>query len=370
MRKAFIFTLLLLSIGVSMANAQDRTILNLKKVYFQCPPCNLPCDTVHFSAPGSCPTCGMRLYAAFHGAENKQGVHSDFINKKVAVLLFPNVEIIDFTGPWEVFGAAGMEVYSVYANDQPVQTSMGMKIKPDYTFKNAPVPDIILVPGGGVRLSDTTTVNWIKKMSKQVEYTMSVCTGAYYLAAAGLLENLKATTNYPAIERLKQLSPSTTVLDSVRYVDNGKIITSAGLSAGIDAALHLVSLYIGNAQAKKLAVELEYAWNEDQQFVRGKLADKYVQDVLNVLTPFDYELTTYQGNEHQWQVALNVKSDLSRQELLSLFEFQLKESMGWQQTKNALQWSLTQNDKKWVSTLDIRETEKNTFVIRFHVQQS
>lgn len=369
MKKAFIFILLGLVVSVNAAQAQDRTILNLKKLYFQCPPCNLPCDTVHFAAAGACSTCGMRLYAAYRGYENTQGKHAEYINKKVAVLIFPGVEIIDFTGPWEVFGAAGMEVYSVSSNDEAVRTSMGMKIKPDYTFKNAPVPDIVLVPGGNVDISDLTTVDWVLKTSKQSQYTMSVCTGAFYLAAAGLLDNQKATTNYPAIEQLRQLAPSATVLDSVRFVDNGSIITSAGLSSGIDAALHLVSLYVGKAQTKKMAVELEYAWNDEQQFVRGKLADKYARDVLNVFTPFDYELTTYKGDEQKWQVSLKVNSQLSKQELQSLVEFQLKEAMDWKPAEVPLQWKLTNENIHWKSALELQETAKNTFVVHFNVQK-
>ncbi|UTA69044.1 DJ-1/PfpI family protein [Emticicia sp. 21SJ11W-3] len=238
-----------------MKNLQAQTHeFNTKKIHFQCPPCNMECDTVHFSEPGACPTCGMKLFAAYQGFENKEGSHGDNCNKKVAVLIFPGVEIIDFTGPWEVLAAAGMQVYSVSVSEATVATSMGLKIKPDYTFENAPAPDIVLIPGGNVRPADKTVTDWILKMNEKSEHLLSVCNGAFYLGKIGLLDNLKVTTFYSAIERLQQITPKAIVVDSVRYADNGKIITAAGLSSGIDAAFHLVSVYLGKAQAKKLAV--------------------------------------------------------------------------------------------------------------------
>ncbi len=102
----------------------------------------------------------------------------------MAVVLFPGVEIIDFSGPWKIFGAAGMDVFSVAASDSIPPAGMGLKIKPDYSFANAPMPDIILVPGGNVDPSDTIVVNWIRKTSRQSAHTMSVCTGAFYLLPA------------------------------------------------------------------------------------------------------------------------------------------------------------------------------------------
>ncbi|GAB3522041.1 hypothetical protein GCM10027442_46630 [Emticicia fontis] len=309
----------------------------------------------------------MTLFAAYQGYENKEGLHGNSCNKKVAVIIFSGVEIIDFTGPWEVLAAAGMQVYSVSVNDATVATSMGLKIKPDYTFENAPAPDIVLIPGGNLNPSEKTITDWILKMSKQTEHLMSVCNGAFYLSKVGLLDNLTATTFYSAIERLKQITPKAIVVDSVRYADNGKIITAAGLSSGIDAAFHLVSMYLGKAQAKKLAVELEYNWQEEQQFVRGKLADKYVLDILNVLIPFDYVLTNYNGNEEQWQVSANVKATIPKDELQNLFRIQLEQAAGWQKTEIENKWTKKDRNKNWFSTIQIHQTESNMLEVRFSI---
>jgi putative intracellular protease/amidase len=365
--KHFFSVLFLFIFGLNETNAQIG--IEKKSVYFQCPPCNMECDTIHFSKPGFCPNCGMKLFASFLGNENKQGEHAEVIKKKVAVIIFPGVEIIDFTGPWEVFGAAGMEVYSVSLNDLPVETNMGLKIKPDYTFKNAPQPDIILIPGGNIDPSNITVTDWILEMSHKAEHTMSVCNGAFYLGSMGLLDNQKATTVFPAIENLKHIAPEAIVSDSVRYTDNGKILTSAGLSSGIDAAFHLVSVYLGKGQAKKIAVQLEYDWNEKKQFVRGKLADKYVLDIIHVLTPFDYELKIYDGDEKNWQTEVLVKDQIEIEDLRNLIDIQLETATGWQKTEKENIWAKKNNSKTWTSILEIQKVGINQINIKFKVFQ-
>lgn len=356
-------TILICTLCISLANGQNP-------ILFLCPPCGLDCDTVHFQKPGICPVCGMKLFASFARYENKLVEHGDICHKKVAVVVFPGVEIIDFSGPWEVFGAAGMEVFSISTSDTVIATSMGLKIKPDYTLANAPVPDIILVPGGSVDPSDTALVNWLIRTSRQSEHTMSVCTGAFYLAAGGLLDGLKATTNYPAIPILRQLAPKTTVVDRVRFVDNGRIITSAGLSSGIDAAFHLVSLNIGKAQATKLANELEYGWSDTDPFVRSKLADKHVQDFLNVLTPFDYEMTEYSGDQTRWSVLVKVNTDLSKSDFLQLMETQFEQVSGWRKKQKSNNWFFDDSGEIWSATLSHNQAGNNAYWLMLKVEKN
>lgn len=160
----------------------------------------------------------------------------------VAIFIFPGAEIIDYAGPWEIFGAAGFEVYTVAETTDPIRTSMGQMIVPDYTFENCPTTELFLLPGGGVpRLEkNSPTLQWIQKKSKESTYTMSVCNGAFWLADAGLLEGKSATTIHGRIPQLTKQFPNVHVLSDRRFVDNGNIITTAGLSAGIDGALHMV----------------------------------------------------------------------------------------------------------------------------------
>lgn len=360
-------TVLFFALFAGLASGQVLYPNGKKPVTFLCPPCNLPCDTVHFDKPGFCPVCAMKLFASYPEFNNRQGDHGDLCRKKVAVVLFPGVEIIDFSGPWEVFGAAGMEVFSVAASDTMLTASMGLTMKPDFTFVNAPQPDIILVPGGSVDPSDTTVVNWIARTSQKSEHTMSVCTGAFLLAAGGLLDNLTATTNFPAIEALNQISPKTTVVDKVRFVDSGRIITSAGLSSGIDAAFHLVSIYIGKAQTAKLAIELEYDWRDADPFVRSQLADRFVQDFLNALTPFDYEMTEYAGNRNTWSVSVKVKTDLEKEDFLQLLAAQFEQVSGWEKKGKSEKWQFSDSGENWRSTLVYKQSSNTEYLLTLKI---
>lgn len=350
--KYLIWVVFALSLSARLYSQQTAPV-NTDSVYFFCPPCNLDCDTVHFRNPGICPVCGMTLFASYSGCENIAGDHHDYCSKKVAVLIFPGVEIIDFSGPWEVFGAAGMEVYAVSASNDIVTTSMGLKLKPDFTLSDAPAPDILLIPGGSVNIADTAVINWIYKTSKASEHTLSVCTGAFYLAAGGLLDSLEATTNFHAVGTLRSMAPSATVYDNVRYVDNGRIITSAGLSSGIDAALHLVSLYLGKARTKLIANELEYDWNDLHPFVRGKSADRFLPDILNVLTPFDYQLKKYEGGEQNWLAELQVKTNLKEKDFYRLLAVQTENVTGVKQKRKSNVWQSVHDGKNWTTTIKI-----------------
>src|SRR5262249_44237656 len=149
---------------------------------------------------------------------------------------------IDLTGPYEMFGAAGCDVYTVAATKDPVTSAMGLQIVPKYTFADLPAPDVLVVPGGGVAAAakNEATLGFVRKLSGSAPHTMSVCNGAFILASAGVLDGLSATTTNGNIARLASQYPKIHVVRDQRYVDNGRIVTTAGLSAGIDGALHVI----------------------------------------------------------------------------------------------------------------------------------
>jgi transcriptional regulator GlxA family with amidase domain len=227
-----------------------------KKVYV-CPPCGLDCDKKTFDKPGVCPECGMTLVEK---STVKPGVTK---RVTVAILLFDGVEIIDYSGPWEIFGGAGFKVHTVAAKSEPIKTVFGQRVIPDYTLENCPPADILLIPGGDVSqaANDPHVIRWIKARAQESQHVMSVCTGAFLLAKAGLLDGLSSTTIRHALDRLAKVAPKTKVVRDKRYVDNGKIITTAGLSAGMDGALHLVSKIRGAETARSIASQLEYKWD-------------------------------------------------------------------------------------------------------------
>jgi putative intracellular protease/amidase len=248
---------------------------NSPKVYV-CPECGKDCDKQTFDKPGACPGCGMQLVEKSERDKEKAVT--------VAVLLFDGVEIIDYSGPWEVFGEAGFKVHSVAEKSGPVTAVFGQKLIPDYTFKNSPGADILLVPGGnsGKAANNPAIIKWIQDEANKSKYVMSVCTGAFLLSKAGLLDGLSATTVMGGLDRLAEISPKTKIVHDQRYVDNGKIITTAGLSSGIDGAFHLLSKIKGKGSAQAAALGMEYRWDPDSKFARAALADRYLPQNLDV----------------------------------------------------------------------------------------
>ncbi len=191
-------------------------------------------------------------------------------SRNVAILIFDEVEVLDFCGPFEVFSVAGrcddlnpFTVYTVAEKSKPIIARNHLSVNPRYTIVDCPQPHILLVPGGyGTRreMGNTTLIDWIKGRSPEVELVLSVCTGALLLAKAGLLEGMAATTHHSAIGLLKELAPNTTIQEGNRIVDNGRIIVSAGISAGIDMSLYVISKLLGEEQALKTARYMEYDW--------------------------------------------------------------------------------------------------------------
>jgi putative intracellular protease/amidase len=240
----------------------------------------------------------------------------------VAILLFNATELIDFAGPWEVFGTAGFLVHTVAEKSEPLTMVFGQRVLPDYTFDRSPKADILLVPGGGVfdHLKNEALINWIQKKSKEVSYVMSVCTGAFLLQKAGLLEGQTATATYGMIEDLA--APQTAVVYDQRYVDNGKIITTAGLSSGIDGAFHLVSKILGKGRAQAAALEMEYNWDPDSKWTRATRADRYLPDGLAYGKPrlkgAEAQLISTQGDTDHWETKLLVSSPSSSSEIVDL----------------------------------------------------
>lgn len=180
---------------------------------------------------------------------------------RVAVLLFDGVEEIDYAGPMEVFGAGGAKVFTVGQTKATVTSVWGLKVTPDYDFADAPEADILLVPGGGVLQAwkNPVLLGWVKERSAQVKMVMSVCSGAFILGKAGLLDGIAATTTASLRPQLVTHFPTTQVSDK-RFVDAGKIITTAGLSAGIDGALHVLERQYGRERAASVASYMEYDW--------------------------------------------------------------------------------------------------------------
>ncbi len=178
------------------------------------------------------------------------------------ILVFNGMELLDFAGPAEVLGAAGFQVDAVAATREPVRSMGLVTVTPRYTFEDCPRADVIVVPGGsaGAVARDKRVTDWLARASKDSDVTLSVCTGAFVLAKAGLLDGKEATTHWGAVGRLGKEFPQITVRKDRRVVDTGKVVTSAGVSAGIDGALHVVERLLGRPKATSTARYMEYNW--------------------------------------------------------------------------------------------------------------
>lgn len=245
--------------------------------------------------------------------------------RNLAILIFDGVQIIDYTGPYETFGHAYsndgpvFNIYTVSEKASPITTAMGMTVTPKYSFENAPSPNVLLVPGGGVKehVANPNFIKWIQEKARDAEVVMSVCNGAFFLAKAGLLDGLEATTTAGLIPSLREAAPKTKVVDDRRFVDNGKIITTAGLSSGIDGSLHVIERFLGRGTAQMAALGMEYNWDPESKFVRAALADKYMR--------FDYGVKVVEGgwrplgrngDSARWENTWSVTTNTSAAELL------------------------------------------------------
>jgi putative intracellular protease/amidase/Tfp pilus assembly protein PilF len=197
-------------------------------------------------------------------------VHSDAQQKEnyaVAIFLYNGVELLDFAGPGEVFSASGFKVYTMSADGNEIISQGFVTVKPQYSVENAPKPDIVVFPGGGAGApsKDPRVIGWLKSNVSTGTMAMSVCTGAQILAKAGLLEGYNVTTFHNFIDGLQAMLPNSKVLRDTRFVDNGMVVTTAGVSAGIDGALHLVSRIKGLEAAKATAYYMEYdKWKPEE----------------------------------------------------------------------------------------------------------
>ncbi|MDH3228144.1 MAG: DJ-1/PfpI family protein, partial [Thermoleophilia bacterium] len=267
----------------------------------------------------------------------------------VGILLFDGVQIIDFTGPYEVFGQAGMKVWTASADGEPITTHMDLRITPTHVLDEAPRADILVIPGGNVphmAPAGDPRVSWIRERAAEAEAVLSVCNGVFFLTSAGLLDGQRATTYAPMLDHLEMAAPNVEVVADERVVDNGKVVTAGGLSAGIDGALHLVSRLLGEPRARAVANNMEYDWQPERAYNRASLADVHIQGVLDLSPPLTKRVDeVYEGSESEWHLRWRIVWPRPVEELQRQFA-RLAAGAGWQPANvgDPIDW----RDSKWV----------------------
>lgn len=194
--------------------------------------------------------------------------------RNVAIVVYEDAQPLDWTGPFEVYndaarigGANGQPAFRVYLVSKTTEplNAQGIKVVPAYSIENAPRPDIVVIPGGPAArvYDDPAFFAWAKQALEAAEVAQSVCTGAFVLGKAGLLDGLEVTTFWGSIDSLQKAYPKAKVRSGRRFVDNGHVVTTAGISAGIDGSLHVVARLLGRRVADQVAQYMEYRWTPE-----------------------------------------------------------------------------------------------------------
>jgi putative intracellular protease/amidase len=306
--------------------------------------------------------------------------------KKLGILVFPGVQVIDFTGPYEVLSGASsgertlFDVMTVGLTPEVFRAGCpqsGIRMLPDVTIDDCPPLDVLVIPGGEVgAVSDSPkAMEWVSKAVGEAECVMSVCNGAFVLAKGGHLKNQPATTFHWFIDDLAEAEPTCTPVYDQRFVDNGKIITTAGLSSGIDGALHLVERYGSRYDAEQRALGLEYNWQPEANWARANLADRHYIAMVGEGFPFPPEAVTdwttveNSGTAERWTRSWTFGSALSRQELLAILEPKLAAS--WTKASTAegrTTWSF--DDKKgnpWAATHELAPAGQGAWTMSIRI---
>jgi putative intracellular protease/amidase len=228
---------------------------------FLCPMRGKPCAEVDFAAAGRCPDCGMRLVPAAEYAALTANM------KTVGVVLYTAFEALDVYGPVEMWGSVqDLRIVTIAEKAGPITSAQGTQTVARHTFEDCPKLDILLVPGGMGTLKELTNekmLAFLREQSAKTELVTSVCSGSMLLAKAGVLDGHKATSNKKYFDMAISQSDKVDWIQKARWVEDGKFVTSSGVSAGIDMALHVIRRLYGEAEARKIAGWSEYTWNDD-----------------------------------------------------------------------------------------------------------
>lgn len=325
-----------------------------------------------YDKPGICPTDGMPLI-------NKK------LKIKVAILLFEGAQIIDYSGPMEVFEAAGASVFTVAPSMAPVLTGQSLRVQPDFDLEHAPEADILIVPGGNYPyvIENKKLMDWIIHRSASDGTVMSVCTGAFILGKAGLLDGLSATVTAAGMSRFAKEFPKTLLVRDRRFVDTGKIVTTGGLSAGIDGALHMIERLQGSLRAQDIARGLEYEWRPDGTAGFGKLARFVLPNLGSVFQAgVSWNKLSDLGDEKNWEIAGRLELDIDLATFSDNIAKDIKEG-GWSKQTSASKVSVankgkylqrytkTANGQNWVMNMSLaKEQTAATYQMIVKVQRA
>ncbi len=365
---------LFLCLIIEATTVAQAPAVDFSRIVFTCSPCgDGSCDGKYTEKPGICQACNMDLIATYNGL---LPANHERPSRTVAILLYPGVDVMDISGPYSVFGYSHLRIITVAKSGELLRASGGLMVKPAFSFQTFPGADIIVIPGGGPAESnqDPDLVNWIKQVTTTTPNVLSVCSGAFFLAKAGLLDNKSATTFASLIPQLQADAPRASVIDDKRIVDNDKIVTSAGLSSGIDGALHVVEKLYGSGFTQQVANQMEYNWDPEGKYVRAQLADKYSDHPMNAFALVTDSLVSHKGDRSTWTSVVQVRQLIPDDKLEALVDYNQKADPSWVKLEsNGLnsRWAFKgDNNEHWDCRITASQVGGGTRQLRIEVKQS
>ncbi|MEQ8768079.1 MAG: DJ-1/PfpI family protein [Planctomycetota bacterium] len=287
--------------------------------------------------------------------------------RRVAILVFPGVQLLDYTGPYEVLAGAGFDVFTVSTSTDAIETNSGMRLVPHHSLAEAPEADIVVLPGGGVgHVSDEEAVqDWVRRSCARAELVLSVCNGAFFLAEIGLLDGLQATTYHALIDDLERAAPAAEIVRDRRYCDNGKYVISAGISAGIDGAFRIVEKTLGHGRAQQLALGLEYDWRPGTEYARASFADLHIRRALSRELPLPEGATAQivdtRGDTREWCRSWLIEGDASVDAVREAFQTRLAQHWAADGSHSGA-WRFLVGDAPWRGSLEVAAKDGSVLV--------
>jgi len=330
MMKIYVFILLLMTYSYTLAQEEKDTKAAIGDIVYRCAPCGCAHDDHIFLAMGDCPSCNMTLIPTLHGIALRTFTTE---TPRVGIFIFNGADVMDVTGPISVFEHAGFNVVTFALEDTPISIGHAIELRPDYTLENLPQVDILVFPGGGMAESDPgnkKVTTFIQKRIESTKVMFSVCSGAFFFGEAGILKGQKATTFASLIPSLKSNYKNAIVLNDVKYTDNGKVVTSSGLSSGIDAAFQVVSKFLGQGRAQDIANHMEYPWQREKDYARSQLADNYTLDVRQLISLFTTSFYYSNGNQNYWTYRYRLTGQLSGEKILQILAKEMDKLSKWE----------------------------------------
>lgn len=327
-------------------------------------------------APGTCAKCGAEMVQASRPLT-------------AAILIFDGVQIIDYCGPAEVFGQARVTPHFVAKTRDTVTTSMGMQVVPGHSFADCPPTDVLIIPGGGVNdvENDPEAIAWLRARGEQSQFVLSVCNGAFILAKTGLIDGLTATTFYDLLDDFQTRYPKVRAVHDQRYVDNGKFITTAGISSGIDGSLHVIGKLRAQSMAQRVALNMEYDWKEDARYARAAFADRHLRRIfernlrLRILDGVAPLVANTSGDADRWEVEWRIASEEPAAALLARLDRSVEERGPWQRAAGAKRgsaargaqsaWQFEEGGSRWSGLTEVApEAAAGRYRVRVSVERA